>query len=239
MFCAMQESEEVGVRKPAEFPLGTQERVVEQLRRAITGGLHAPGDALSEVALAEAYGASRTPVREALKQLQVDGLVEIRPRVGTFVRGLSRREVVELFQIKEVLEGLGARLLAGRGRVVEVDRLEENLSRARRALAEGDLDTCARLTHEFHDLVVLGADNTSLVHRHRRLTDQLAYHRLAAGPSRRPRAFESALDEHRIVLDRVIDKDGFGAEAAMRHHARAGEQAVMAADPWGEDLREA
>ena len=123
MFCAMQESEEVGVRKPAEFPLGTQERVVEQLRRAITGGLHAPGDALSEVALAEAYGASRTPVREALKQLQVDGLVEIRPRVGTFVRGLSRREVVELFQIKEVLEGLGARLLAGRGRVVEVDLL--------------------------------------------------------------------------------------------------------------------
>ena len=75
-----------------------------RIRELVLGGDFAPGSALSEVRLAEHFDVSRTPVREALKQLQVEGLVEIRPKVGTFVRQISRREIVEMFEVKEVLE---------------------------------------------------------------------------------------------------------------------------------------
>ncbi len=93
---------------------------------------------LSELALADEFGVSRTPVREALEQLQTEGLVEIRPRVGTFVAAPSRRDITELFQMKELLEGAAARLLAQRGRVSEVEALEENLRQADLAVAHDD-----------------------------------------------------------------------------------------------------
>ena len=223
----MQESIDVGPGRAAKSPKGAQARVVEELRQAIISGLHSPGDPLSEVALAGAYGASRTPVREALKQLQVEGLVEIRPRVGTFVRRPSRREVVELFQIKEMFEGLGARLLARRGKVAETDQLQENLDRSQRAVWEQDPDAYAELVHEFHCILVRGADNTRLTHHYQQLMNQLAYHRLAVGSLRHPGRLGASLAEHRTVFDRITEKDGFGAELAMRDHVRAGERELM------------
>jgi DNA-binding GntR family transcriptional regulator len=85
------------------------------MRRRIIAGQVEPGVNLSELALAEEFGVSRTPVREALKQLQTEGLIEIRPRVGTFVTTPSRREITELFEMKELLEGAAARLLVQPG----------------------------------------------------------------------------------------------------------------------------
>src|SRR5687768_18315906 len=86
-----------------------QGRVIAEMRRRIIRGDIQPGEPLSELALAEEFGVSRTPVREALKQLQTEGLIEIRPRVGTFVTTPSRREITELFEMKELLEGAAAR----------------------------------------------------------------------------------------------------------------------------------
>ncbi|WP_141287138.1 GntR family transcriptional regulator, partial [Pseudonocardia saturnea] len=142
---------------------GAQARVLDGLRAAIVDGAHGPGQSLSEVALATEYEVSRTPVREALKQLQIEGLVEIRPRVGTFVRVPTRRELVELFELKEMLEGMGARLLAGRGDIPVLDELAENLERSGEAVARDDAGAYARLVHEFHELLVIGADNSRLV----------------------------------------------------------------------------
>ena len=94
-----------------------QARVIAEMRRRIITGEAKSGALLSEIALAEELGVSRTPVREALKQLQTEGLVEIRPRVGTFVSAPSRRDITELFEMKELLEGAAARLLAPLPRV--------------------------------------------------------------------------------------------------------------------------
>src|SRR3712207_246614 len=106
--------------------LSIQSRVIQEMRRRIISGEIPADEALSELTLADEFGVSRTPVREAFKQLQTEGLVEIRPRVGAFVTTPSRREITELFEMKELLEGAAARLLAQRGRVPELDRLEEN-----------------------------------------------------------------------------------------------------------------
>jgi DNA-binding GntR family transcriptional regulator len=201
--------------------------LLHRLREAIISGRFAPGTPLSEVTLAEAYAVSRTPVREALKQLQVEGLVEIRPRVGTFVRVPSRRELVELFELKEMLEGMAARLLAARGATEVLDRIEDNLERSDRAVARGDAEAYAALVHDFHELVVTGADNTRLLAHYRTLMNQLAYHRLVSASLSRPGRLGASSAEHRRVLELVREKDGFGAEFAMRDHVRSSERATM------------
>ncbi|MET9831570.1 GntR family transcriptional regulator [Streptomyces sp. NPDC006385] len=205
-----------------------QGRVIAEMRRRIISGELPAGGSLSEIALAEAFGVSRTPVREALKQLQTEGLVEIRPRVGTFVTAPSRREITELFEMKELLEGAAARLLAQRGRVPELDRLEKNLIEADEAVAADDKVRYAELVEEFHDLLITGADNAKLEAHYRILMNQLAYSRLVTTSLSQPgRALQSDR-EHHHVLELIIAKDGHSAERVMRDHVRASRLALMA-----------
>ena len=208
-----------------------QGRVIAEMRRSIISG-EIPADvSLSELALAEKFGVSRTPVREALKQLQTEGLVEIRPRVGTFVTSPSRREITELFEMKELLEGAAARLLAQRGRVPELDRLEANLEAADDAVARDDRARYAELVQEFHDLLIVGADNSKLEAHYRTLMNQLAYSRLVATSLSQPGRAVLSDQEHHRVVELIVAKDGDSAERVMREHVRASRQAVLAGLP--------
>lgn len=208
-----------------------QGRVIAAMRSRIINGEVEAGAALSELALAEEFGVSRTPVREALKQLQTEGLVEIRPRVGTFVTAPSRREITELFEIKELLEGAAARLLAQRGHVPEIDLLHANLEQADRAVRRNDRLRYAELVHEFHDLLIEGADNSKLRAHYRTLMNQLAYARLVQTSLSQPgRPLESDREHHQ-VLDLILQKDGDSAERLMREHVRASRRAVLAGLP--------
>lgn len=205
-----------------------QGRVIAEMRRRIITGEIEPGVNLSELALADEFGVSRTPVREALKQLETEGLVEVRPRVGTFVTTPSRREITELFEMKELLEGAAARLLAQRGRVPEVEQMEENLRQADKAVARDDRQRYAELVQEFHDLLIVGSDNSKLEAHYRMLMNQLAYPRLVTTSLSQPgRPLQSDREHHR-VLDLILAKDGDSAEAVMREHVRASRRALMA-----------
>ncbi|OXM64295.1 MULTISPECIES: GntR family transcriptional regulator [Amycolatopsis] len=210
-----------------EVRRGARARVLDQLRDAIIKGEYPPGSALSEGTLAETYGTSRTPIREAIQQLQSEGLVEVVPRVGTFVREPSRRELGELFELKSVLEGLGANLLARRGRVAETELLEANVEESRLAVARGDVERYAKLVHDFHGLLIQGADSRKLADHYQILMNQLAYHRIVVSTLRHPGRLGASLNEHHLVLERILEKDGFGAEAAMRDHVRSSQREAM------------
>ncbi len=205
-----------------------QAQVAEELRRMIISGELEPRSSLSEMALSETFGVSRTPIREALKQLQIEGLVEIRPRVGTFVAVPSRRDLTEMFQMKELLEGAAARLLALRGTVPELDLLQTNMRAADEAARDGDTDRFAELVFEFHSLIVTGADNGKLEAHYRTLMNQLAYTRLVRASLSRPGRLMASDNEHRRVVDLILAKDGDGAERVMREHVRLSQQALMA-----------
>jgi DNA-binding GntR family transcriptional regulator len=204
-----------------------QTRVTDSVRTLIIEGTLESGAALSEIALAEDFGVSRTPVREALKQLQTEGLVVIRPRVGTFVTTPSRREINELFHLKELLEGSAARLLALRGSVPEVDELRRNVERADEAALAGDVDGYALLVHEFHDLIIRGADNEKLAQHYRMMMNQLAYSRLVQTSLSKPGRLIESDAEHHHVLDIILAKDGNTAERVMREHVRASQEALL------------
>lgn len=202
-------------------PLSAVAPLLDKVRALILGGDFPPGAPLSEVFLSQQFEVSRTPVREVLKQLQQEGLVEIRPKVGTFVREPTRREIVELFQLKESLEGLGAGLLARRGRVREIAVLERNVEESDEAAAREDVERYAELVHEFHRTIITGADNSKLVEHYERLMNQLAYHRLVLRTAGHPGRIKTSTSEHRAVLTMIKDHDHFGAEAAMRNHVYA------------------
>ena len=205
-----------------------QARVAEELRQMIISGELAPRSSLSEMALSETFGVSRTPIREALKQLQTEGLVEVRPRVGTFVAVPSRRDLTELFQMKELLEGAAARLLAFRGNVPELELLQANMRAADEVVRAGDAERYAELVHEFHDLIVAGADNGKLDAHYRTLMNQLAFTRLVRTSLSRPGRLSESDNEHHRVLNLILAKDGDGAERVMREHVRLSHQALMA-----------
>ena len=201
--------------------------VIAEMRRRIISGEFVSGENLSEIALAEEFGVSRTPVREALKQLQTEGLVEIRPRVGTFVTTPSRREIVELFEMKELLEGAAVRLLAGRGHVPEVIRLQENVRESDAVAIAGDRERYAQLVEEFHELLIQGSDNSKLQVLYRMLMNQLAYARLVSTSLAQPGRLVQSEREHHRVLDLILAKDGDSAERVMREHVRASRGALL------------
>lgn len=211
-----QSSKRASTDEVIELPLPP---LLDRLRQLVLSGDYPAGTALSETILAQEFNVSRTPVREALKQLQAEGLVEIRPKVGTFVREPSRREIVEMFQLKEILEGLAAGLMARRGPVPELEKLEANIEASEEAAQNGDSETYARLVHEFHQLIVDGSDHRKLAEQYRTLMNQLAYYqRLVATTVAHPGRISRSVAEHRKVVDMIRAKDAMGAEWAMRDH---------------------
>jgi DNA-binding GntR family transcriptional regulator len=205
----------------------TEVPLLDRVRQLVLSGDFPPGAPLSEVFLAQEFDVSRTPIRETLKQLQHEGLVEIRPKVGTFVREPTRREIVELFQLKEGLEGLAAGLLARRGPVPELEVLERNIAESDQAAADQDASRYAELVHEFHRTIITGSDNSKLAEHYDRLMNQLAYHRLVLRTAEHPGRIKASTSEHRVVLEMIRDKDHFGAEAAMRNHVYASAREVL------------
>ncbi|MFJ5700275.1 GntR family transcriptional regulator [Arthrobacter sp. NPDC093139] len=207
--------------KTQEQGTGNQLSLLDKLRKLVLSGEYPPGAPLPELFLAEEFDVSRTPVREALKQLENEGLVEIRPKVGTFVRIPTRREIVELFQLKESLEGLAANLLARRGPVPELDLLKRNIEASEVAERRSDSARYAELVHEFHWTIVNGSDNSKLREHYGRLMNQLAYHRIVLETVERPARMRASIREHQSVLDAMLEKDPTGAELAMRGHVNA------------------
>lgn len=208
-------------------PVGPPVTLLERIRTKITSGELEPGNPLSEVSLAQEFDVSRTPIREVLKQLQLEGLIEIRPKVGTFIREPTRREIVELFQLKEVLEGLAAALMARRGSCPELDQLEAIVSASEVSSNAGDTDTYAAQVQDFHQTLVNGADNTKLVEQYERLMNQLAYFRLVRRTLEHPGRAVTSSAEHRHILTVIKDKDPFEAETAMRAHVFASTQELL------------
>jgi DNA-binding GntR family transcriptional regulator len=109
-----------------------------------------------------------------------------------------------------------------------VARIEENMPEADEAVRAGDAERYAQLVHEFHDLLVIGADDSKLEAHYRTLMNQLAYARLVRTSLAQPGRLSEADHEHHRVLDLIRAKDGDGAERVMREHVRRSHQALMA-----------
>ena len=198
--------------------LTLRERITAQLRSEILSNRIAPGTLLQEVPLAEQLGTSRGPIREALGSLAAEGLVTITPRRGAVVTTLTKDEFLEAYQVREVLESLGARLavpvIAGDA-LTAMDSALEDMGRA---AAVRDVDLFFDANTAFHGALMDASGNRKLVEIHRRLVSQM-------GPYRRPSArlrgnLEHSIAEHRAILDAVRARDVERATALVLEHVR-------------------
>jgi DNA-binding GntR family transcriptional regulator len=196
-------------------------QVTNAIRQSIVTGEYEPGQKLSEAALSEYFEVSRTPVREALKQLEREGLVEIIPRVGTCVSKPTDKELKELFTIKEVMEGLAAGLLAERGSVKEISDMEHAVVKMEEAVKMSDSDLFVEANSEFHKAILEGSDNSKLSYLFNILVNQIPYNRYVYLSLEVPNRLEQSLLEHKEVLEMIKSGKSKEAEEAMRKHVKA------------------
>ena len=133
-------------RKQIERHQTLREKILETIRDAILKGTMKPGERVSEPDLAERFGISRTPIREAFRQLESEGYLEVVPRKGAVVASLSERDIEEFYAIKIILEGFAARMAADKLTAKEIERLENEVIKLEKEL---DVDFLARQTPGF------------------------------------------------------------------------------------------
>ena len=131
-------------KKPIERHQTLREKILEMIRDAILKGTMKPGERVSEPELAERFGISRTPIREAFRQLESEGYLEVIPRKGAVVASLSERDIEEFYAIKILLEGFAAKMAAEKLTEKDIDRLESINERLKKVAADGGLSFTAR-----------------------------------------------------------------------------------------------
>jgi DNA-binding GntR family transcriptional regulator len=196
-------------------------QVTNAIRSAIVTGEYEPAQKLSEGALSEHFGVSRTPIREALKQLEREGLVEIIPRVGTCVTKPTEKELKELFTVKEVLEGLAAGLLAESGSAEKIIEIEQAVMSMEEAIRTSDNNLFVEANNVFHKAILEGADNSKLSYLFSLLLNQIPYNRYVYLSIEVPNRLNQSLSEHKEVLAAIKKGDRSVAEETMRKHVRA------------------
>jgi DNA-binding GntR family transcriptional regulator len=192
-----------------------------RLLTEIRQGRLSPGDRLTETELAARLGTSRTPVREAIRLLEADGLVIHTPRVGAVIRQLDYAEITELYEMRGVLEGTAARFAARAAYPSEIDEMAA--INAEMAAALADVDRLYEANRLFHDILRNAARNRFLL----RAVEAVQKTLLILGPSTMEEGTraEAAVAEHARLIDALRARDGDEAEAAMRAHIEAAHRA--------------
>lgn len=200
------------------------DRVVEALRRAIVARRYKPGERLVEERLAQELGVSRMPIREAIRVLASEGLVELTARRGASVAQLSEQEARETIELRALLEGQNARLAARRQDARVQKRISAVLAKGAAAVEAGKFDRLAALNEQFHEELALAGQNTVLAELLIRLRDRTEMLFAPTDPARQRRAW----DEHAAILRAIIAGDEQrAASLADEHVTQAGQEFLL------------
>lgn len=199
--------------------------VFEALREAIISGELKAGERLMEVQLAEEMGVSRTPVREAIRKLELEGLVEMVPRKGAYVSGMSVKDAMDVFEICESLEGLAAGLAAQRITEEELVSLKQTLEEMDAAVKEKDLQTVIKKDAEFHQIMFTASRNGRLAQTINNMREHIERFRVQSLSN--PERMTVFLKEHDKIYDALVSRDSEKAEALAREHIRRSEENVV------------
>ncbi len=203
-------------------PVTIADRLFLDLRRAILQGEMPAGKKISEPELANIYGVSRGSLREAISKLENCNLVTRKPNIGARIVSFSIDQLLEIYQIREAMEGMAARLAAKNMTETELHHLKSLVERHKETIAhpvsppktefkqDADLD--------FHFCIIQGSKNSRLLTMLcQDLYDLVRFYRFRLNPSFSP----TAMQEHELIVQALERRDGEMAELLMRHHVRA------------------
>lgn len=201
-----------------------REIVFETIRNAIVSGNLKPGERVMEVQMAESLGVSRTPVREAIRKLELEGLIIMLPRKGAYVADLSVKDLTEVMEIRASLEGLAAGLASIRIDAAEIEELEIYALKFHKSIDE-DVDALILRDFEFHDAIFKASRNERLIQLNNNLIEQVQrfreiYHKKVNKSKETSR-------EHYAIVEAISNGDVDKAEKLARIHIENAEKSIL------------
>ncbi len=202
-----------------------REMVFESLREAIIQGRLKPGERLMEIQLAEEMGVSRTPIREAVRKLELEGFVVMVPRKGAYVAGISMKDIIDVFEVRAALEGLAAGLAAVRITPDELEGLERSLLAISEVSLKSDLEGIVDTDTSFHEMIYKASRNDRLFQIIIHLKEQIQRFRTTS--LSQPGRSKDALDEHRKIVEAISERNAELAQVLAREHIENAEQSML------------
>jgi len=211
--------------KQIEHHQTLREKILATIRDAILKGDLKPGEKVAEPELAERFGISRTPIREAFRQLESEGYLTVVPRRGAVVAALSERDVHEYYAVKSILEGYAAELAAKNLSGKELAKLESINERLKLLAADGDVKAFYKVHHEFHETFLKAANNSKLYDLIIQLGQKFTRLRMASLSVDGRMAI--SVSEHVKLLEAFRNHDGKAAENLIKKTAAIGGRVLL------------
>ena len=191
-------------------------RVFHRLREDILSGKYQENEELKEVSIGEELGVSRTPVREAFRQLELEGLIQIVPNNGAYVTGITEKDVKDIYMIRSLLEGLCARWATENITHEQMEEMEENVYLAKFHAKKGHYEQLAALDNRFHEIMYEACNSKMLEHQLKDFHDYVLRVRkkTLANVNRGTKSNE----EHEMIMEAIKAKDADKAEALANKH---------------------
>lgn len=191
-------------------------KVFEKLRNDILRGKYKKGDELVECTIGKEMGVSRTPVREAIRQLELEGLVQLIPNKGAFVTGISSKDVMDMYLIRAKLEGLCAAMAAEHVTEEQLEKMEETILLSDFHAEKGNFEQVCQQDGEFHKLLYEASGSRILAHT---LLDFHQYlQRVRMASVRQRKRTQPSTREHKEILEAIRKKDAADADRAAYQH---------------------
>jgi len=202
-----------------------REVVCETLRNAIVAGVLKPGERLMEIQVSEELGVSRTPVREAIRKLELEGFVVMIPRRGTYVSDLSIKDINEVFEVRTALDILAAGLAAERITADELEQMERLLVELGECIEQKDIDKIVQADSEFHDLLYSASRNKRLEGIINNLREQLT--RFRSLSMSYPGRLKEMMGEHTRMVESLGQRNVSLAKRLAGEHMANAEQTLL------------
>lgn len=213
------------MKKNIEKHLTLREKILETIREAIISGALKPGEKVAEPELAERFGISRTPIREAFRQLESEGYLTVSPRKGAVVVSFSQKDVEEFYAIKSILEGYAARRACENLTDKEIDKLQGINEKLRVLSGNGDVKNFFKIHNDFHDLFIKAANNDKLYDMIANLVGK--FQRLRVASLSLPGRMKVSVEEHEKIIDAFRKRNPVLSEKLVRKNAEYGGKVLM------------
>jgi len=210
---------------PVEKPLTLRERIVEFIKDAVISGRLKPGERVPEQEIAENFGISRTPIREAFRQLESEGFISLIPRKGAVVSPITDKDVREFYAIKSLLEGYAARTACPRFTSREIKRLEGLNAAMERCAEKGDVKGFFKLDNAFHDTFLGACGNEKLLALVHSLVQQFERFRVTALSL--PGRMKDSVRQHGEIIKAFKNSDAGLVETLVRANAEKGRDVLV------------
>lgn len=199
--------------------------VFNTLRNAILKGELEPGEKLMEKKLSEKLGVSRTPIREAIRKLELEGLVVMTPRKSAEVASITEEDLTDVLEVRRVLESLAIDLACKNITNDIIAELEDNLVRFNVAVKKNDITEIATTDVEFHETIYKSTGNRRLIQILNNLREQMYRYRLEYIKDRQTR--DNLVIEHRRIIDALRERDKEKGKKAILNHIEKQETTIL------------